>query len=133
MKRLTFAVALFAAACGGPAASQPAASQPASATNTATIRPKADAVSVVLVDFKIEPSTMTSGTMARFDVSNDGPTPHNLTVRGEDDVVIIASPDLREGESGEASGELAPGEYTIFCSFAGHESLGMRGTLTVNP
>jgi len=39
--------------------------------------------------------------------------------------------DLSTGESETISAELEPGEYTIFCSLAGHESLGMRGSLTV--
>jgi plastocyanin len=30
------------------------------------------------------------------------------------------------------SGTLEPGDYTMFCSLAGPESLGMRGTLTVS-
>jgi plastocyanin len=127
MKRLAFAVALLALACGAPAATQTAAPVP-----TPTAAP-ADPIAVVLADFKIEPSAVTSETLVAFNVANDGPTPHNLTVRDSQDAIVLASAELREGETDEVTAQLTPGEYTTFCSLPGHESLGMRGTLTVNP
>ena len=64
-------------------------------------------------------------------VTNDGPTPHNLTVRDVDGTVLAGTDDLSVGSGEAITAELEPGEYTIFCALAGHESLGMSGTLTV--
>ena len=86
---------------------------------------------VTLSDFKITPSALTSAGAVSIAVTSDGPTPHNLTIRNADDEIVAASDDLRAGESDTIDAELAPGEYEMFCAFAGHESLGMRGTLTV--
>jgi plastocyanin len=60
-----------------------------------------------------------------------GPTPHNLSVRDANGTVLMATDDLSPTESETISAELEPGEYVIFCSLAGHESLGMSGTLVV--
>jgi plastocyanin len=89
-------------------------------------------LSATLRDFKIEPSQLSAGTPLTIAVTSNGPTPHNFTIRDSAGTVIVASTDLRTGETDtvEVPG-LAPGEYTFFCSFAGHESLGMRGTFTV--
>ena len=111
------------AACAGPAANQPPAVTDA----------PAEPVSVGLADFKIEPSQLSvRGAALAIHVSSEGPTPHNLTVRDTAGETLLASSDLRAGQAAVISGQLPPGEYTIFCSFAGHESLGMSGTLTVN-
>ena len=39
--------------------------------------------------------------------------------------------DLKRGETQTVSADIAPGTYTTFCSLPGHESLGVKGTLTV--
>ena len=92
----------------------------------------ADAVAISVADFMIEPADVTAaGPTITFEVTNDGPTPHNFTVRSEADEVVAATADLSAGESETLDAELEPGTYTIFCSLAGHESLGMSGTLTV--
>ena len=94
--------------------------------------PSAAALSVGLADFMIDPSDVeVVATTVTIDVTNDGPTPHNLSVRDADDEVVLATADLGAGEAETISGELEPGEYTIFCALAGHESLGMSATLTV--
>lgn len=119
MKRLAL-LALFAisvGACAGPASS-PAA-------------PSAAPIAVTLADFKIAPSAVTSGTSLSIAVMSNGPTPHNMTIRDANDVVVAHSKDLRAGESDSVAVQLAPGSYTIFCAFAGHESLGMHSALTV--
>ena len=92
----------------------------------------AEALTVTVSDFMIEPSDLAvEGTTVTIDVVNDGPTPHNLSVRDADGEVLMATADLSTGETETITADLAPGEYTIFCSLAGHESLGMSGTLTV--
>jgi Copper binding proteins, plastocyanin/azurin family. len=45
--------------------------------------------------------------------------------------VKFATRDLRPGETETISGTLTPGSYVTFCSLPGHESLGIKGTLTV--
>jgi uncharacterized cupredoxin-like copper-binding protein len=92
----------------------------------------ADTVNVSLADFMIQPSDIeVTGPTVTIAVTNDGPTPHNLTVRDEDGDVLMGTPDLSAGDSDTLSGQLEPGTYTIFCALAGHESLGMSATLTV--
>lgn len=94
--------------------------------------PTADAVTITLSDFMIEPSDFeATGPTVTVEATNDGPTPHNFSVRDADGEVLMATADLSTGESETISAELEPGDYTIFCSLAGHESLGMSGTLTV--
>ena len=91
-----------------------------------------DPIAISVADFMIDPEdVILDGPSVTFEVTNDGPTPHNFTVRNEADEVVAATADLSAGESETLGAELEPGAYTIFCSLAGHESLGMRGTLTV--
>ena len=112
-------------ACSAPAGSEtPASEAPASAD--------AEAISVSVMDFMIEPADLeVAGPTVTIDVTNDGPTPHNLTVRDEAGDVLMGTEDLSAGDTATISAQLEPGEYTIFCALPGHESLGMSGTLTV--
>lgn len=131
MTRLTAALLslLVLAACAGPAttpAPTPSATAVASATPVAPL-----AVDVLLKDFKIVPAATSVSSNVSFTVHSDGPTPHNFNLRDDTGSVVISSGDLRKGESDTVVGQLAPGTYTFFCAFAGHESLGMHGTLTV--
>lgn len=92
----------------------------------------AEALTVTVSDFMIDPSELSAaGSAVSIEVVNDGPTPHNLTVRNADGEVVMATADLSAGETETIAADLDPGDYTIFCSLAGHESLGMSGTLTV--
>ena len=91
-----------------------------------------EAIAISLADFMLDPDDVNAtGPTLTFEVTNDGPTPHNFTVRNDADEVVAATDDLSAGESETLDAELEPGTYTIFCSLAGHESLGMSGTLTV--
>jgi plastocyanin len=106
---------------------EPTAGSPSSAESASS-----EAIAVTVADFMIEPSSFeTSGPTVTIEATNDGPTPHNFTVRDGAGEIVMATQDLSSGESETISAELDPGEYTIFCSLAGHESLGMSGTLTV--
>jgi plastocyanin len=99
------------------------------------VSPSVDAAApstVTLADFSINPTSLeavSSGVV--LEVANDGPTPHNLTVRNDAGEVLMATADLRRDQAETISAELPAGEYVIFCSLAGHESLGMRGSLTI--
>jgi manganese oxidase len=112
------AALLLLAACAGPAASPSPSAGPA--------------IAVALADFMITPTTVTatSGSVT-IDVTSHGPTVHNMTIRDAAGQHVANSVDLHAGESDEVTATLAPGQYTIFCSFAGHESLGMHASLAV--
>ena len=91
-----------------------------------------DPIAISVADFMIDPEAVTAdGPSVAFEVTNDWPTPHNFGVRNEDGEVVAATADLSAGESETLEAELPPGDYTIFCSLAGHASLGMTGALTV--
>lgn len=91
-----------------------------------------EALTVTVSDFMIDPSDLeATGPTVTIDVINDGPTPHNLSVRDADGEVVMATADLSTGETETITADLEPSEYAIFCSLGGHESLGMSGTLTV--
>jgi plastocyanin len=120
-----------------PVATQPVASPPAATQPTATEAPSAatsaDATSAIEVrDFELDPADVSiAGSTIALDVTNTGPTVHNVTVRDDAGAIILASRDLREGESETVVAAIAPGTYVLFCSLAGHESLGIKGSLTV--
>ncbi len=115
---LTILTLLGLVACSSPA---PSSSQTSEAT-----------LAVSLADFMIDPmEAEITGPTVTISVTNDGPTPHNLTVRDAADDVVMGTEDLSVGDSETITAELEPGEYTIFCALPGHESLGMSGSLTV--
>ena len=105
----------------------------APATDTSTPdAPPATELTVSVADFMIDPAEIESpGPTFTISVTNDGPTPHNLTVRDSAGEILVGTRDLSVGESETITAELEPGSYTIFCALPGHESLGMSGTLTV--
>jgi len=114
-------VLLALVACSAPADSDAPAS-------VAT----ADALAVNLMDFMIDPGELeATGPTVTIEVTSDGPTPHNLTVRDAAGEVVMATADLSAGDTETITADLEPGDYTILCSLAGHASLGMSGTLTV--
>ena len=127
-------------AASATTASATAPSQTPAASSTAPDRsspsapssPAADAIPVEVIDFKVLPAAITSsGKSVTLAVTNAGPTVHNIIVRDDAGTVLFGTRELREGESETVSGELAPGTYITFCSLPGHESLGIKGTLTV--
>lgn len=99
--------------------------------------PPTGALHVSLLDFSITPATISvaGGTVTLY-VTNDGKTPHNLTVRsprgavGSSTKIVAHSRDLKPGQADVIVATLAAGEYTFYCAFPGHEQLGMTGDLT---
>ena len=87
-----------------------------------------DTVTVTLTEFAIEPATVEAPAGSVLRVVNEGSVAHNLTVEGTE----IRTPDLDGGASAELDvSSLEPGDHTIICSVAGHESAGMTGTLRI--
>ena len=111
------------AACSAASTSPPPSS-------TVSVDP--DAISLSVMDFMLDqPDLEVAGPTVTLEVTNDGPTPHNVAVRTQDGDVVMTTADLSRGESETISADLPPGDYVTFCSLPGHESLGIRGTLTV--
>ena len=109
-----------------PAASAPTASVPAASASTAT-----NATPITVRDFKFDtPDVAVTGEVA-LAVTNAGPTVHDLTIRDSSGKVLGETADLTAGASETLTVDLPAGTYTIFCSLPGHESLGIKGTLTV--
>ena len=119
-----------APASAGSASSAPSAAASAGSASTAP----SNATAVIVKDFKIEPADIkVQGKTVSLAVTNQGPTVHNVTIRDASGTVIVATKDLKTGESETISATLAPGSYVLFCSLPGHESLGTKGTLEVSP
>jgi plastocyanin len=85
-------------------------------------------VHVALTEFAIEPGAITVAEGGTLHVENEGSTPHNVAVVGQD----AATADIAGGASAELSlAGLPAGEYTVICTIAGHESAGMTAPLTI--
>lgn len=107
----------------------------APATSAPAARPTAPdgALKVSLTDFAITPATFSAkaGSVVLF-VTNDGKTPHNLSLFDAARKDAGHTKDLGPGEAAVLTLTLTAGAYHIDCSLPGHESLGMTGTLTVS-
>lgn len=139
----TSLLALALAACGGAGTSTvpstapstvPSTSTPPSAPSEAPSAEPTEALvgtPLIVKDFTLEPITVVSEGSVVLAVTNAGPTLHNVAIRDDAGTLLGTTADLREGESETLAVDLAAGEYILFCSLAGHESLGIKGTLTV--
>jgi uncharacterized cupredoxin-like copper-binding protein len=123
---LTAAVSVTLAACssskgGGSGTSHPATGGSASGTT----------VQVTEKDFSISlaRNTFTPGSYT-FEVTNDGPSSHNLTVNGPG-VDNTATPTLDAGSKGNVTVTFEKGSYELYCSIPGHKERGMDLTVHV--
>jgi len=69
-----------------------------------------------------------SGTVT-IKFTNDSSTPHDVVVEGPDGE--LGATDVISGDTTQAEVELEAGEFTFYCSVAGHREVGMEGTLNV--
>jgi plastocyanin len=118
MKAIAVAVAVIGllAACGGGGPSQPAGS-----------------TKVTMTEFKFDPSTISvpHGKVVFFLV-NSGSTQHDMAIRDSSNNRLAVSELVSAGDSSVFTVDnIAAGTYTIYCTQPGHESSGMKGTLTV--
>lgn len=69
-----------------------------------------------------------AGTVT-IEFDNPSSTPHDVKVEGPDG--DIGGTDVITSESTTADVDLEAGDYTFYCSVAGHRDAGMEGDLTV--
>ncbi|HET7465165.1 MAG TPA: plastocyanin/azurin family copper-binding protein [Candidatus Dormibacteraeota bacterium] len=110
------ALALIAACGGGGGGSQPSGS-----------------IKVTMTEFKFDPSDISapSGKVVFFLV-NGGSQAHDMYIRNSSGANVANSDLVSAGDSFVFTVDnIAAGTYTIFCNQPGHESSGMKGTLTI--
>jgi uncharacterized cupredoxin-like copper-binding protein len=104
----------------------------ASVTNTgdATVDPTCTAT-IKLLDFTLSPAALiVKGGDVVLCTQNDGQAPHDLGIRDAAKRDLMKTPVLATGQRARLVLTLTPGTYGIYCTQAGHESLGMTGSLT---
>jgi uncharacterized cupredoxin-like copper-binding protein len=126
MLAVVAAASLALAACssskgGGSGTSTPATGGSAAGTT----------VQVTEKDFSISlaRNTFTPGSYT-FEVTNDGPSSHNLTVKGPG-VDNTATSTLDSGSKGNVTVTFQKGSYELYCSIPGHKERGMDLTVHV--
>ncbi len=120
---LVGAVVLALAACGPSAPGSAASGAPGAG---------AGAIDVTAVDYRFEPSSLTAQAgSVTFQVHNAGAAEHEFEVMQGDNVLGEVE-GLVPGLTKSVTVSLAPGTYTYICRLAGHDQLGMKGTLVVN-
>ena len=86
-----------------------------------------------MTEFKFDPSTINapSGNVVFFLV-NAGTTSHDMVIRDSTGKRLAASELVSAGDSFVFTvSNLSAGKYRFVCDQPGHESSGMKGTLTI--
>lgn len=140
MKKLLVALAVMAlapfalAACGGDdsGTTAPETTAPETTSTTdagggggSTVEISADPGGSLAFE---QDSVSTKAGTVTVAFTNDSSTPHNVEIDGPDGEV--GGTDTITASTTEATVELAPGEYTFYCSVPGHQEAGMEGALT---
>jgi plastocyanin len=87
---------------------------------------------IELDDFLIRPQNVRAqGGELTFAVANRGRLGHNLRLRGGAEGEQVVTTTLLAGDRATKTVTLAPGAYTMLCTVANHEQLGMTGRLVV--
>ena len=126
------ALTLALAACGGGSSSSNSTPTPASGGGSSSgAAGNGTPVDVTLADFSIDVAGGTNlkpGTYT-FNVTNNGPSGHNLTIEGPG-VNDQATPTFTSGTQ-SLTVTLKNGSYELFCSVPGHKEAGMDVNVTV--
>jgi plastocyanin len=126
------ALAPFAlAACGGDDEGDSAATE-----TSGDVNPSTEAIEVAAVPdgtFAFEQESLETEP-GQLTVTFDNPAPiaHDFCVEDPGGEELGCTDLIADGDTDTAQFDLEPGEYTYFCSVAGHRDGGMEGTLTVN-
>ena len=91
-----------------------------------------NAVTLVAKEFLYEPLEATAGAgEVTFVVRNGGAIEHNFILQDAAQKKIAEIAVIEPGASAEVKATVAPGTYTIVCTFPGHRQAGMVATLKV--
>lgn len=125
---LTALAVLAVAGCGtgGAGSPTPAASASVGSSSSAT-------TPVTERDFRFDQPSLSIPSGTALAVTNAGPTVHNLAIENATGTVLATTKDLKPGTSEVLTLELPAATYKMVCSLPGHESLGLKGTLTITP
>ncbi len=97
----------------------------------ATSSPQSTEV-VKVSDFMINPKLVALKAGSTITIKNDGPTPHDLSIRDPNGRTVLKTATLKPGESKTLELALPAGTYSTYCSLPVHESLGMQGSLVLS-
>lgn len=121
---VTVAFALTVGACSGGGATASSGASAAPEGNGGTVK-------VGAAEYAFDPSTLTvpAGEVV-FEVTNNGTEEHEFEIF-EGETVVDEIEGLVPGLTRSLPVTLEAGDYTYVCKLAGHDLLGMTGTLTV--
>jgi plastocyanin len=89
-------------------------------------------LAIELDDFLLRPQNVRAQAgRLTFEVTNGGRLGHNLRLRGGSEGERVVTATLLPGKAATKALKLAPGDYTMLCTVANHEQLGMTGRLVV--
>jgi hypothetical protein len=116
----------------GGAASEEAAADQVTPAATGATDASPQLVDVSLTNFAIDMPTELPAGPVRFNIVNNGTSPHSFVLEGESTRKTLANV-LQPGDSARLNADLAPGVYTIFCPVGegAHRAQGMELELTV--
>lgn len=104
----------------------------AKAKAPAVAAPAGSTIAVTEKEFQITvPSTTLAPGTYTFDVKNIGKLSHDLVFQGPNVSGKEGTPLIAPGGTGKVTVTLAKGDYTLYCSVAGHRQAGMVTKLTV--
>lgn len=131
------ATAFIVGACSGGKTDQsiPASAPPVTeiVSEKVTIPGSTDTIEVALLEYAIGiPTKLFCGEVI-LKLSNQGFEDHNLRFfpSNTDSPVWETESDVAAGETRVVELELRPGQYTVICDVAGHDTRGMRITVNV--
>lgn len=118
-----------ASAAGLTAATSCAGAPQAEDAPSSAVSPTGDEVLVVETEFAVEVTEPLTPGATTLLVRNDGDAVHDLAISGPG--VEAVSETLQPGQVTRLEVELAPGQYTLWCTIGNHRALGMDQTLDV--
>jgi len=94
----------------------------------------AGSIKVTLTEYKFDPATInaSSGKVV-FYLVNAGTSSHDMIIRDSSNNRVDGSDLISAGDTFIFTvNNISAGKYTYFCNQAGHEALGMIGSLTIS-
>jgi plastocyanin len=127
-RALTLLAAVALAGCGGGDGGGNGDSGGA----TTTV-PAGGKISLTAKEYSFTPNAIVAaaGGPHPLELTNDGAQAHDIQIRDANGRSFGGTPVFGPHQSQTTILRLSPGQYEFFCSVGDHESLGMKGTLTV--